>query len=328
MPSHGQSVVTVEGLVKHYNSLLAIDHLDLEIKMGEVFALLGPNGAGKTTTVEILEGFRARDSGSVQVLGLDPSDRAVLPFLRRRIGVVLQDLAVEPYLTVKEVLVRSAAYFPNPRNVDEVVEEIGLADKASSRIKTLSGGQRRRLDLGLGIVGNPELLFLDEPTTGFDPASRREAWNVLKRLVKEGTTVLLTTHYLDEAEALADRLAIISHGRIVAEGTPSTIGGREASEAVIRFRRYGDVFDDGLISRLASDSRVVRGPEFVELHTKDEVRVLNNLTAWALEAEMPLSGLTVQRMTLEDIYLRLVSEAQETANRVSNLASFSQAERP
>ncbi len=320
--------MTVERLVKHYNSLLAIDHLDLEIKMGEVFALLGPNGAGKTTTVEILEGFRARDSGSVQVLGLDPSDRAVLPFLRRRIGVVLQDLAVEPYLTVKEVLVRSAAYFPNPRNVDEVVEEIGLADKASSRIKTLSGGQRRRLDLGLGIVGNPELLFLDEPTTGFDPASRREAWNVLKRLVKEGTTVLLTTHYLDEAEALADRLAIISHGRIVAEGTPSTIGGREASEAVIRFRRYGDVFDDGLISRLASDSRVVRGPEFVELHTKDEVRVLNNLTAWALEAEMPLSGLTVQRMTLEDIYLRLVSEAQETANRVSNLASFSQAERP
>lgn len=318
--------MTVEGLVKHYSSLLAIDHLDLEIKMGEVFALLGPNGAGKTTAIEILEGFRARDSGSVRVLGLDPSDRAALPLLRSRIGVVLQDLAVEPYLTVREVLVRSAAYYSNPRNVDEVVEEIGLTDKASSRVKGLSGGQRRRLDLGLGIVGNPELLFLDEPTTGFDPASRREAWNVLKRLVREGTTVLLTTHYMDEAEALADRLAIIAHGTIVAEGTPATIGGREASEAVIRFRQYEGVFDDRLISKLASDSRVVWGSEFVELYTKDEVRVLNNLTSWALEAEMPLSGLSVQRMTLEDIYLRLVSEAEETTNRITDLASFSQVE--
>ena len=211
--------VVVDGLSKKYGSQTAVDGVSFRVDTGEVFALLGPNGAGKTSTVEMLEGFRSRDAGTVSVLGIDPSDRSRQRDLRERLGVVLQDLAVEPFLTVEEVLNRSASYFPAPRDVGEVIRAVGLEEKAKSRVRSLSGGQQRRLDLGLGIVGNPELLFLDEPTTGFDPSARRGAWDVVRNLVRGGTTVILTTHYMDEAE-ICDRIAIIDGGTIVASGTP------------------------------------------------------------------------------------------------------------
>ncbi len=195
--------VSVDHLAKSYGTAVAVRDVSFEVQKGEVFALLGPNGAGKTTCVEILEGFRARSSGNVETLGVDPAEVSTQRWLRSRIGVVLQELAIEPYYSVRQVLTRNAGYYPNPRPVDEVIELIGLGEKADDRIKRLSGGQQRRLDVGLGIIGNPELLFLDEPTTGLDPSGRRDTWELIKRLSDEGTTVLLTTHYMDEVEALA-----------------------------------------------------------------------------------------------------------------------------
>ena len=212
--------VTVEHLAKSYGDTVAVRDVSFEVQKGEVFALLGPNGAGKTTTVEILEGFRTRSGGRVETLGVDPADRSTQRWLRTRIGVVLQELAVEPYYSVRQVLTRNAGYYPNPRPVDEVIELIGLAEKADDRVKRLSGGQQRRLDVGLGIIGNPELLFLDEPTTGLDPSGRRDTWELIRRLAAAGTTVLLTTHYMDEVEALADRVAVLFGQEIVAVGTP------------------------------------------------------------------------------------------------------------
>ena len=205
--------------------------MSFAIEHGEIFALLGPNGAGKTTTLEILEGFRTRDAGQVEVLGLDPGDRSHGRALRERIGLVLQDIAVEPYLTVRETIARNAGYYPAPRDVDEVVALVGLAGQTRQKVRALSGGQKRRLDLALGLIGGPELLFLDEPTTGFDPNARRDAWQIVRNLRGEGTTILLTTHYMEEAQALADRVAVISGGQIVAEGTPATIGGRDTARA-------------------------------------------------------------------------------------------------
>src|ERR1700733_3943333 len=219
--------VSVEHLSKSYGDSVAVRDVSFEVNKGEVFALLGPNGAGKTTTVEILEGFRERSGGRVQTLGVDPAERSTQRWLRTRIGVVLQELAIEPYYSVRQVLRRNAGYYPNPRPVDEVIELIGLAEKRDERIKRLSGGQQRRLDVGLGIIGNPELLFLDEPTTGLDPSGRRETWELIRRLAAGGTTVLLTTHYMDEVEALADRVAVLFGQEIVASGTPSSIGGRD-----------------------------------------------------------------------------------------------------
>ncbi len=218
--------VTVEHLAKSYGDTVAVRDVSFEVQRGEVFALLGPNGAGKTTTVEILEGFRHRSGGRVETLGVDPADRATQRWLRTRIGVILQELAIEPYYSVRQVLTRNAGYYPSPRPVDEVIELIGLADKADDRVKRLSGGQQRRLDVGLGIIGNPELLFLDEPTTGLDPSGRRETWDLIRRLAADGTTVLLTTHYMDEVEALANQVAVLFGQEIVASGTPSSIGGR------------------------------------------------------------------------------------------------------
>ena len=208
--------VSVRGLERSYGSVRAVDGVSFEVEAGEVFALLGPNGAGKTTTIEILEGFRERDAGEVRVLGIDPGDRRSGQRLRSQLGVVLQELAVEPFLSVRQVLERNAGYYPAPRPVGEVIELVGLAEKADAKVKTLSGGQQRRLDVGLGIVGNPALLFLDEPTTGLDPAGRRTSWELVRRLAGEGTTVILTTHYMEEAEALADQVAIIASGKIVA----------------------------------------------------------------------------------------------------------------
>ncbi|MDA8295943.1 MAG: ABC transporter ATP-binding protein [Actinomycetota bacterium] len=299
MVSAAQVAVEVDGLSKRYGTLEAVRSVSFAVERGEVFALLGPNGAGKTTTVEILEGFRSRDAGTVSVLGHDPSGRPRA--LRERLGIVLQELAVEPNLTVREVLTRNAGYYPSPRPVDEVIALVGLEGKASSRIARLSGGQQRRLDVGLGIIGRPELIFLDEPTTGFDPSARRGAWDLVRALQEGGTTIILTTHYMDEAEALADRVAVIARGQIVALGPPSSIGGRDVSEATIRFRMPPGV----AASDLPVPARAIG--EFAELTSADEIESLHRLTGWALERALPLTGLTVERLTLEDVYLRLTA---------------------
>ena len=298
--------VSVKGLRKAYGTVRAVDDVSFEVKRGEVFALLGPNGAGKTTTIEILEGFRGRDAGQVEVLGVDPSDHRRQRWLRSRLGVVLQELAVEPYLSVRQVLTRNAGFYPTPRAVGEVIELIGLSEKADARVKTLSGGQQRRLDVGLGIVGNPELLFLDEPTTGLDPAGRRMSWELVRKLALEGTTVILTTHYMDEAEALAERVAILARGQIVAAGAPESIGGRDQGAATIRFRLAdGTAVADLPVPAFSGDGGSV------EVRTNDEVRVLHALTEWALTRDLELVGLTVSRNTLEDVYLRLTAEHDE-----------------
>jgi ABC-2 type transport system ATP-binding protein len=270
--------VSVRSLAKSYGDKQAVSDVSFEVERGEVFALLGPNGAGKTTTIEILEGFRDRSGGEVSTLGVDPAQRATQRWLRSRIGVVLQELAVEPFFTVSQVLTRNAGYYPAPRPVDEVIELIGLKEKADQRVKKLSGGQQRRLDVGLGIIGNPELLFLDEPTTGLDPLGRRDSWNLIRQLTADGTTVMLTTHYMDEVEALADRVAVLNNARIVASGSPTSIGGRDSGTVTIRFALPEGVtasdiplgvqsIDDGLVT----------------IRSDDELRTLHTLTGWALE---------------------------------------------
>ena len=234
-PAPAPAAVVVAGLGKSYGRVQAVRGVSFTVQRGEIFALLGPNGAGKTTILEILEGFRARDAGRVDVLGIDPGDRSAGRALRERIGLVLQDIAVEPYLTVRETIARNAGYYPAPRDVGEVIGLAGLAGQERKKVRNPSGGQKRRLDLALGLIGNPALLFLDEPTTGFDPNARRDAWHIVCGLRGEGTTIVLTTHYMDGAQALADRVAVISGGQIAATGTPSDIGGRDTARARIRF---------------------------------------------------------------------------------------------
>ena len=308
--------VTVEHLAKTYGDTVAVRDVSFEVQKGEVFALLGPNGAGKTTTVEILEGFRSRSGGHVETLGVDPADHSTQRWLRTKIGVVLQELAIEPYYSVRQVLTRNAGYYPNPRPVDEVIELIGLAEKADERIKHLSGGQQRRLDVGLGIIGNPELLFLDEPTTGLDPSGRRDTWDLIRRLAAAGTTVLLTTHYMDEVEALANRVAVLFGQEIVASGTPESVGGRDLGAVTIRFRLPEGVTAGELPApaELAEDGHVA-------IHTEDEVRVLHDLTGWALAGGHPLHGLSVQRLSLEDIYLGLTGGAGTGEGRTEAAAA-------
>ena len=275
----------VHGLRKSYGPREVLHGLDLVVPAGEVFALLGPNGAGKTTTVEILEGYRRRDAGDVRVLGVDP-ERADARF-RGRIGIVLQSSAVYPALTVAEILDLFAGYYPGPRDPDEVARLVGLAEKRDARVRTLSGGQLRRLDLGLALVGDPELVFLDEPTTGFDPAARRQAWETIRSLRELGKTILLTTHYMEEAQALADRLAILNGGRIVATGSPQELlAGHGIVE--IRFRRNGHE---------------------VVIDTDEPTRVLHDLTAEAVAQGVELEGLEVQRRSLEDVYLEITRDA-------------------
>jgi ABC-2 type transport system ATP-binding protein len=300
--------VSVEHLAKSYGTAVAVRDVSFEVQKGEVFALLGPNGAGKTTCVEILEGFRTRSSGRVETLGVDPADVSTQRWLRSRIGVVLQELAIEPYYSVRQVLTRNAGYYPNPRPVQEVIELIGLGEKADDRIKRLSGGQQRRLDVGLGIIGNPELLFLDEPTTGLDPSGRRDTWELIKRLSGEGTTVLLTTHYMDEVEALADRVAVLFGQEIVASGTPGSIGGRDVGAVTIRFRLPEGVS----AAALPLEATPAEGGH-VEIRTEDEVRVLHELTGWALAGGHALAGLSVLRVSLEDVYLGLTRATGGTA---------------
>ena len=291
--------VRVRDLVKSYGSVRAVRGIDLDIKLGEIFALLGPNGAGKTTTVEILEGYRTRDGGEVTVLGYDPG-RQRAP-LKRKIGIVLQSTGVEPYLTVAETVRMYAGFYPDPRPVDEVIGLVGLEEKRNSRVNKLSGGQQRRLDVAIALASNPELLFLDEPTTGFDPSARREAWEVIKNLATLGKTVLLTTHYMDEAQYLADRVAVISAGRIVAQGDPATLANRELARARIRYRLPRGVDPPaGLAAPPGADG-------FTEFSPDDITAALHQLTGWALDHQISLDGLEVSRPSLEDVYLSLTS---------------------
>ncbi|HEX4723712.1 MAG TPA: ABC transporter ATP-binding protein [Pseudonocardiaceae bacterium] len=293
------SAVEVTDLRKSYGRVEAVRGVSFTVHDGEIFALLGPNGAGKTTTLEILEGFRKRDSGDARVLGLDPGDRSAGRVLREQIGLVLQDIAVEPYLTVRETIARNAGYYPNPRPVDEVIGLVDLGAQEKQKVKQLSGGQKRRLDLALGMVGNPKLLFLDEPTTGFDPNARRGAWEVVANLRSAGTTIVLTTHYMDEAQVLADRVAVIAAGQIVAEGTPATIGGRDSALTRIRFALPAGVDAADVPVAAAIDEGVVT------IDADEPTAVLHRLTGWALDRGTTLPQLSVERPSLEDIYLRL-----------------------
>ncbi len=283
------TAISVRNLEKSYGSADALRGISFDVEVGEVFGLLGPNGAGKTTTVEILEGYRRRDAGEASVLGYDPGEAARA--LRERIGVVLQHSENHPLLTVREVHRMFAGYYAQPLDVDEVIELVGLADKRDARVRSLSGGQKRRLDLGVALVGDPELVFLDEPTTGFDPAARRSAWEMIRSLRSLGKTILLTTHYLDEAQQLADRVAVIRAGLIVALGTPTDLIG-DTQRVEIRHRVDGAL---------------------VVVETDDPTRTLNELTGKALAAGRPLEQLEVRRPTLEDVYLELVAESEEEA---------------
>ena len=282
------SLIEVKGLKKSYGDVHAVRGVDLEIAQGEIFSLLGPNGAGKTTTVEILEGFRTRDAGTVSVLGFDPQSRGHQSReWRNRIGIVLQSSADAGDLTVLETIDHFSGYYSNPRKVDEVIYAVGLVEKESALIRTLSGGQRRRLDVALGIVGNPELLFLDEPTTGFDPEARRSFWALIQNLRSDGTTILLTTHYLDEAEALADRVAVINNGVIIEVSTPAELGGRATSQATVSWR-------DG---------------DTVKSEKSDNPTALVSKLSSHFSGEVP--ELVVSRPSLEDIYLEMIGETHE-----------------
>jgi ABC-2 type transport system ATP-binding protein len=297
--------VSVAHLAKSYGGVVAVNDVSFDVEKGEVFALLGPNGAGKTTTIEILEGFRDRSDGEVQTLGVDPSNRATQRWLRNRIGVVLQELAVEPFYSVRQVLTRNAGFYPSPRPVDEVIELIGLKDKSDQKVKKLSGGQQRRLDVGLGIIGNPELLFLDEPTTGLDPSGRRASWDLIRQLAASGTTVMLTTHYMDEVEALADKVAVLYRSEIVASGTPTSIGGRDSSTVTIRFGLPQGVSVGDIPGPTPSVENGI-----VQITTDNELNDLHQLTGWALAHDYVLPGLAVTRVSLEDIYLSLTKAEQ------------------
>ena len=302
------SVIEVEGLRKSYGDVEAVKGLSFSVDEGEVLAVLGPNGAGKTTTVEILEGYRERDGGEVHVLGMDPANGGIE--LRGRIGIVLQECGVDPFLTVSEVLRKHSEYYTHPRDVAEVISLVGLEQKASARVKTLSGGQQRRLDVALGLIGDPELLFLDEPTTGFDPSARRQAWEIVRNLGELGKTVLLTTHYMDEAQALADRVVVIAGGRIVAEGTPQSIGGRAEADVSVEFRLPHGVGPADL--PVAVDERADGTVRFA---TSEPTEVLPRLPSWARDRPGPieLDGLTVTRPSLEDVYLALTASEPEDA---------------
>jgi ABC-2 type transport system ATP-binding protein len=281
-PLDPDAAISIRGLVKRYGEFVAVDGLDLDIRRGEIFALLGPNGAGKTTTVEICEGYRTPDAGTVRVLGENPSDGARR--WKARLGIVLQSGTGDSQLTCRELVQTQASYYPNPRDPDEVLALVGLTEKAKSRGKSLSGGQRRRLDVALGIVGRPTLLFLDEPTTGFDPEARRQFWSLIRSLRELGTTMLLTTHYLDEAEALADRVGVIARGRLVEVAVPSALGGRETAPAVVSWTEHG--------VRRAED-------------TATPTAFVRDLAA-RFAGEVP--DLAVARPSLEDVYLRMIGD--------------------
>jgi ABC-2 type transport system ATP-binding protein len=310
-----EPAIEVRGLRKSYGELAAVDGVSFEVRRGEVFCLLGPNGAGKTTTVEILEGYRARSSGEARVLGIDPATGARA--LREQVGIVLQACGVQPDLTVYELVEMFGRYHVRQRPVDEVIELVGLTEKRDTRSKALSGGQRRRLDLALALVGDPELIFLDEPTTGFDPAARRHAWSTIRSLCQLGKTVFLTTHFMDEAQFLADRVAVMRGGEIIASGRPDEIGGRDLRPAEIRFS-LPDGLGLGDVPEVPADSREVLADR-VLIHTREPVRASQIVTTWALDRDLELGHFSVTQPTLEDIYLELTganehnSEVQEAS---------------
>jgi ABC-2 type transport system ATP-binding protein len=296
--------VRVRALVKTYAQRNAVDGLSFEVAAGETFALLGPNGAGKSTTIEILEGYRTRSAGDVAVLGVDPQrgDRS----WRDRIGLVLQECQLDPTLTVQETLSLYASFYTSPKPVDEIIDLVGLGDKRDARLGTLSGGQKRRADVGVGIVGDPELVFLDEPTTGFDPSARRSAWNMIEGLKDLGKTIFLTTHYMDEAQHLADRVVILRQGQLVAEGRPDELGDRMGSSSEVRFRLPPGVTVEEL-NHVLDEELTASGSE-VNFHTDNAQHALFELTGWAERHHVQLADLHVQRPTLEDIFLQLTQE--------------------
>src|SRR4029077_9271280 len=281
----------------------AVKGIDLTVSEGEVFGLLGPNGAGKTTTVEIVEGFRRHDAGSVSVLGIDPATGNRR--LKQQIGIVLQSSGMDPYLTVAETIDMFRGYYPAPRPRDEVIELVGLMEKRDSLVTKLSGGQHRRLDVAIALAGDPRLLFLDEPTTGFDPGARRSAWEVIKNLASLGKTIFLTSHAMDEVEYLADRVAIISAGRIVAQGAPSTLAGRQNAATIVRFRLATG--GPELPQRLGNGATI--DGDSVEIRSNDPTKTLYDLTSWAVQANITLDGLEVTRPSLEDVYLTITQDA-------------------
>jgi ABC-2 type transport system ATP-binding protein len=306
--------ISARGLRKDYGELEAVRGIDLEVPRGEVFAFLGPNGAGKTTTVEILEGYRERSGGEVEVLGADPA-RGSREW-RERLGIVPQDCNVPPYLTVREALTLYAGYYAAPRPVADVIDLVGLGGKADERGARLSGGQQRRLDVGLALIGDPDLLFLDEPTTGFDPTARRQAWEVLAGLRELGVTIFLTTHYMEEAQRLADRVAIIRRGEIVGLGRPDEIGDRTEQPAVITFRVADEAAAKALEGQLRDrdngrSSTAAAGLNGTfRLEANDPTRLLHELTGWAVNHDVVLENLEVRRPSLEDVYLRLTDQAE------------------
>ncbi|MFM9043120.1 MAG: ABC transporter ATP-binding protein [bacterium] len=305
-------VISAKGLRKSYGEFEAVKGINLQVESGEIFAFLGPNGAGKTTTVEIFEGYRDRTGGEVEVLGVDPSHPT--NEWRARVGVVLQECELAAELTVNESVSQYAGYYQDPRGVEETIDLVGLADKADSRAGRLSGGQRRRLDVALALVGDPDLLFLDEPTTGFDPLARRQAWDVVRSLRDLGKTVFLTTHYMEEAQELADRVAILAAGEIVAEGPPDELGGSERAVTRIDFTLPGgegaggvsvdDLPDDVLAARVPREPGQADGTR-VHLRTPNPTALLASLTGWAVERGVELESLEAVRPSLEDVYLEL-----------------------
>ena len=303
----GEFAISVRDLKKSYGSNHAVKGINLDIRQGEVFALLGPNGAGKTTTVEILEGHRDRDHGEVSVLGHDPRNGD--SEFKDRIGIVLQTTGVEPYLSIEETIDLYRSFYTDPRKTSDILEITGLAELRNSKVRKLSGGQQRRLDVAVGLAGNPELLFLDEPTTGFDPIARREAWDMVANLRSLGKTVVLTTHYMDEAENLADRVALIVEGRIVSEGEPSQLSNLN-SITTIAFD-YPEGHDDVPgIMQTTSDGE----PGKVEIETSEPTKVLSEITAWANQKSIELHRLTVSRASLEDVYIDLVESSSKDAD--------------
>ncbi len=301
----GERVISVVGLHKSYGSVEAVKGVDLHVDHGEVFALLGPNGAGKTTTTEILEGYRDATAGEVSVFGHDPATGERT--LKERVGIVLQSTGVDPFLTVRETVTMYAGYYPRPRDVDEVIDLVGLGEKRSSRVNKLSGGQQRRLDVAVALAGDPELLFLDEPTTGFDPGARRNAWHIVRNLTVLGKTVFLTTHFMDEAQYLADRVAVIAKGEIVAEGPPSTLAGRDRMKARVRFRvPAGAPSPPDWGQEMLPDGAL-------ELRTDDPTTTAHLVTGWAIEHGISFEELEVAPPSLEDVYLELTGGEEGSA---------------
>ena len=302
MSRASEPVIAVRGLRKRYPAAEAVAGIDLDVQRGEIFAFLGPNGAGKTTTVEILEGFRPRSEGEVRVLGADPAHAGSA--WRNRVGCVLQESGAEPGLTVRECLELYAGYYEKPRDIDDTIALVGLEAKADTRGEELSGGQRRRLDVALALVGDPELIFLDEPTTGFDPSARRQAWSVIAGLRELGKTVFLTTHYMDEAENLADRIAVIANGTIVAEGTPQTLGGRERMAVRISFTlQDGTRLDELPLRAHAENGRIA-------VESTNPLVDVKALADWALARGLDLPDIDVRRPSLEDVYLQLTGDTK------------------